>query len=225
MPPHERTWRHPSELAAEEHAAARSEAASGISRLFAITTGSIGLLAVGMLMLAVTPGRSVAPIAISATTTPVTNGPVALRGRAEALATPIGEGRYALVTAIDLADDQGGDPAGARVGSAVDVSVPGGRRHEARVVGRVGDTVVVELDVPEPGPRIAEDQPASHEVVTVLAEPPVTVVLDDLDSLDVAEGTAVLDDEGDLVGLCSGHEDGTRLLTVSDALVDATNGG
>jgi hypothetical protein len=245
LPPHERTWRHPSELAAEEHALARAATTTATTRMFAITTGTLGLLAVGLLMVAVTPDRSGSPVAISATTTPVgtvdtlaviatppDRTPLGLRATTEAVATPIGEGRYAVVTATDLAATAGT----ARLGDAVEVEVPSGRIHDARVVGRSGDTVLVELERAEPGLEVAENHPEGHEIVTVLAEPPVTIVFADLPQLDVAEGTAVLDDDGELVGLCS--QDGgdeTRLLVVGDAMLDddtvsdepvgATNGG
>lgn len=221
-------WRHPSELAAEEHALARAEGTPATTRVFAFTTGSLGLLAVGLLMLAVTPGRSGSPVAISATTTPVDvagsvtaiatvaagssdRTPLGLRGAPEALATPIGEGRYAVITAVDL--DAG--PGGVVVGDAVEVEVPSGRLHAARIVGRSGDTVLVELERAEPGVDVAEDRPTGDEIVTVLAEPPITIAFDDLATLAVAEGTAVLDGAGDLVGLCSQDLGAaTRLLTV-----------
>lgn len=231
LPPHERTWRHPSELAAEQHALARAETTGPTTRIFAFTTGTLGLLAVGLLIVAVTPGRSDAPIAISATTTPAADGtsvaqastspgatdraPVGLRGRADALATPIGEGRYAVVTAADV--DLTGGSAG--IGTAVAVAVPSGRTHEARVVGRAGATLLVELERSEPGLELADERPDGDDVVTVMVEPPVTIVLDDLADLVVAEGTAVLDDDGELVGLCSRGDDETELLVVTDELL------
>lgn len=231
MPPHERTWRHPSELAAQEHALARTETAAATTRAFAFTTGTLGLLAVGVLMLAVTPDRSASPVAISATTTPTvgatatsvaatvatSRNPVALRGQLGVHATPIGEGRFAVVTAADLA----ATTRSAAIGDAVEVAVPSGNMHDARIVGRAGDTVLVELQGTEPGVEVADQHPAGHEIVTVLAEPPVTIALDDLHGLDVAEGTAVLDDDGDLVGLCTdGGEDTTRLLAVTGGELD-----
>jgi hypothetical protein len=233
LPPHERTWRHPSELAAEQHALARSQTTTSTTRMFAITSGTLGLLAVGLLMMAVTPSRSGSPVAISATTTPVSaaetvaviatiatgtpdRAPLGLRGRAEVLATPIGEGHFAVITAVDLAIVAGA----ADLGAAVEVEVPSGHLRAARVVGRSGDAVLVELERAEPGVEIADEHPAGHEIVTVLAQPPVTIVLDDLPELEVEEGTAVLDGDGELVGLCSQHRDETRLLRVGDAVVE-----
>lgn len=227
LPPHERTWRHPSELAAEEHAVARAEPTGGSTRAFAFASGGLGLLAVGSLIVAVTPERSAAPVAVSATTTPVDRspsiavspspasgtGPIALRGRREATATPIGEGRLAVVTAADLAAT--GELSD--VGAAIEVEVPSGRMVDARVVAHDGDAVLVQLERPEPGLALADEPPAGDEIVLVMAEPPVTIVLDDLAGLEVDEGTAVLDRTGDLVGLCSqDRDDATRLLPVRD---------
>lgn len=238
MPPHERTWRHPSELAAEEHAVARAATPTTTTRVFAFTTGSLGLVAVGLLMIAVTPDRAGSPVAISATTTPVVvdgtivamastavgpvdRSPIGLRGRPEALATPIGEGRYAVVTDADLtatSSDTG-------LGAAVQVSVPSGRMLDARIVGRAGEAVLIELERAEPGVELAEERPEGDEVVTVLVEPPITILLDDLPSLSVEEGTAVLDDDGELVGLCSqGGDDETLLLMVTDEMLGAGAG-
>lgn len=237
MPPHERTWRHPSELAAEEHAVARAATPTATTRVFAITTGSLGLVAVGLLMIAVTPDRAGSPVAISATTTPVVDGtlvamattavgpvdrsPIGLRGGPEALATPIGEGRYAVVTDADLTATS----TETGLGAAVRVSVPSGRMLEARIVGRAGEAVLVELERAEPGVDLAEERPEGDEIVTVLVEPPVTILLDDLPSLAVEEGTAVLDDDGELVGLCSlGGDDETLLLMVTDEMLAAGPG-
>ena len=236
LPPHERTWRHPSELAAQEHAFARTETAAATTRVFAFTTGTLGLLVVGLLVVAVTPNASEPPVAVSATTTvagdrfptvtrvaaaaatePSVGEPIPLRGRPEAMATPIGEGQFAVVTAADLAATAGP----AVVGAAVEVVVPSGRMHAARVIGVAGDTVLVELERTEPGIDLAVGHPDGHEIVTVLTEPPVTIVLDDLSTLAFDEGTAVLDGDGDLVGLCSrGVGDATRLVFVSDKMLD-----
>lgn len=234
IPPHERTWRHPSELAAQEHAVARTETAPATTRVFAFTTGTLGLLAVGLLIVAMTPGGSEPPVAVSATTTvagdrsptvtraaatgPSVGEPIPLRGRPEAMATPIGAGQFAVVTAAGLATRAG---AAVVVGAAVEVEVPSGRMHAARVIGVAGDTVVVELERTEPGIDLAVDHPDGHEIVTVLTEPPVTIVLDDLPMVEFDEGTAVLDGDGDLVGLCSrGVGDPTRLVIVSGKVLD-----
>src|SRR5580765_5572563 len=109
LPPHERTWRHPSEVAAAERHAIRHTEVQRSTRGFAIATGSVGLIAVGTLMIMVTPPAQDSPVAVSATTGPSIGPsigpssarepsaraitPVAVRSVAQALATPIGDGR------------------------------------------------------------------------------------------------------------------------------------
>ena len=245
LPPHERTWRHPSELAAEERAALQAETAPSSQRLVALTSGALGLVMIGILILAVTPRGSVAPVAVSATTTPTvdqvstggtlasgvrnpataapeTAAPIAdsrvveISLRAPALATPIGDGRRALVTRSAATENSGG---------RLDVVVPSGREIDGKLVGRHGNNYVVELDVPEQAHAIATEMPAEDELVVVLSDPPVEVPLDSLADLDVDEGTAVLDADGQLIGLCSHDElsGRPRLVGVSAAPADATS--
>lgn len=234
LPPHERTWRHPSELAAEEQAVLRAETSPSISRAFALTTGTLGLFAIAVLVLAVTPGDQPQPIAVSATTAPAAIGSgvgsdlaageatiasargVSSAGPARpttvsALATPIGEGRYALVSQAAI---------GGAAGSEVDLTLPSGRVTVGEIVERSGDTVLVALSDTEPGHDVAEQRPHDREVVTVMAEPPVTIAYADVSTLEVAEGTAVVDSDGHLVGLCtkSGHGRRVRLIVIDNAM-------
>ena len=232
VPPHERTWRHPSELAFEEREAARSESAPSATRFAALATGAFGLLVLGVLVFAVTPNQGAAPLAITATTTPAapaTDAPVtisAARGSlassvrrpqppdAVAMATPVGDGRQALVTRAAAAGTDG---------ELLDVMVPQGQLVGGRLVEPRGDTYVIELDERHDPHPIADEMPAGDEIVTVLTDPPVEVALDDLAELDVGEGTPVLDTDGELVGLCSHDGEETRLIEVSATPAAATN--
>jgi hypothetical protein len=58
-----------------------------------------------------------------------------------------------------------------------------------------------------------------------MATPPIIVEFDDVDTLAVEEGTAVIDDAGELVGICSRRHDSdlVRLIAVSEELDDATS--
>jgi hypothetical protein len=67
LPPHERTWRHPSELGPTK---ADIEAGSS-GHLAALAVGTLAVIAVAGLVIAMTPRTSSSPIALSATTTPV----------------------------------------------------------------------------------------------------------------------------------------------------------
>lgn len=191
----------------------------------------MGLLAVGLLMVTITPKRAESPIAISASTTPValTQGarrPVALAPaptdriglRAEPagiLATPIGDGQFALVTRASLTGS---------IHTIIDVRLPSGRVSVGSIVTASDDAVVVALATAEPGHAIARHRPEATEIVTVMASPPITVAYDDVSTLSVDEGTAVLDDDGDLVGICSRNGDEhVRLIEVSAELDDATS--
>jgi hypothetical protein len=67
LPPHERTWRHPSELGPT-----RADVETGSSNhLAALAIGALAVVAVAGLVIAMTPRTSSSPIALSATTTPV----------------------------------------------------------------------------------------------------------------------------------------------------------
>lgn len=71
IPPHERTWRHPSELAptrSDVDLAPRGKAKQSV--VFAAATGTLAIAAVAILLIAVTPDRSGAPLTLSATTSP-----------------------------------------------------------------------------------------------------------------------------------------------------------
>jgi hypothetical protein len=232
VPPHERTWRHPSEVAAEERELLRAEPTPATSRAFALTTGTIGLLAIAALLLTVTPSRGAQPIAVDATTIPGSGGtdadtaavtgvrrsdgsPTSDAGAPRALATPIGSGRYAIVLRDSIVD------AGA---SSLDVVLPSGRRTWGRIVEtRAGssETVLVHLFDAEPGHEVTDRRPQGHEVVTVMASPPITVAFDDIAELDVENGTAIVDENGRLVGLCRQRGDrGVGVVELDGALDD-----
>ncbi len=209
----------------------RAEPSGRGARGLAITTGTMGLLAVGLLMMTITPKRAESPIAISASTTPASvslgvRGPAALapgateqiglRGEAGGvLATPIGDGRFALVTRASLVDMRR---------TVIDVRLPSGQLSAGSIITASDDAVIVALATVEPGHVIARHRPTSAEIVTVMATPPITVAYDDVDTLAVEEGTAVLDGDGHLVGLCSrsGGEH-LRLIEVNAELDDATS--
>ncbi len=246
LPPYERSWRHPSELAAEERALLTNESAAPSTRAVALTTGTIGLAAVAVLVLTVTPHRNEAPVAISVTTAAASGEPVGEVDRSEdrppvidaaeapsaaamaarptpaqpvdAIATPVADGRYAIVT---LAAATG---AGRR---ELRVRLPSGRVATATIAAFAGDVAIVTLDAAEPGHRIADRPPDDNAVVTVMATPSVTIAYGDVATLDLVEGTPVIDGEGELVGLC-GHDrrDGSlRVIDVTEQLADATSDG
>lgn len=219
---------------------ARAETMPTPSRVVAFTGGILGVMAVGVFVLTVTPAWPDGPIdggvriagsdGLARLTVGSTTVLAGLRASTDVFATPIeipggaGTTRVAVATISDVMDAVAAatpvepDPA---PGTPIDVAVPSGRRHAARIVGRVGDTVVVELSGDEPTLRIAERSPDPDAVVTVLADPPVTIALDDLDDLDVDEGTAVVDDGGHLIGLCTDRGGTTLLAGLDTTDIDA----
>ena len=203
--------------------------------MLALATGSVGLVAIAMLFMLVTPSRHAQPVAVIATTTPDADSSATIvaarrtiaeseadtdgsRATPAALATPIGAGQYAVVLRESLA---------AATGGALAVVLPSGRLTSGNVMegdddGR-GDTVLVHLDDHEPGHPVARHRPHDRDVVTVMTDPPITVTLADLDQVDVEDGTAVVDAEGQLVGLCAERRGGgTRLAEVPADADDAT---
>jgi hypothetical protein len=233
LPPHERTWRHPSELAADERDLVRLSEASSSTRAFAMVTGTVGLLAVAALMITITPRREHSPVALESTTIPsaqvaslavvssvATTPPRSLAlAVAIRLATPVGDGRQALMT-LSGAD--------AAEGTELDVQLTSGPVVTAVVAGMTDEMMVVSISGQVEGHTIASGLPSPDEIVTVMLDPPITVPFADVGEVDAGEGTPVLDDDGELVGLCTrGHGAGgaTSVVDVTgsdDGVVDST---
>jgi hypothetical protein len=182
--------------------------------MFALATGSFGLLAIGLLVMSIAPDRRDGPIAISATTTAdidttLRSSGVAAIGRfasdgsgsddwsvrmEPALATPIGDGRSALATLQGVRRTEG----------AIDVRLSSGSVVSAAVMDHTDDgLVVVTIAASDAAHTVGDGPPDDDEIVTVLTEPPITVPFHEVDDLELAEGTPVLDSEGHLIGLCT----------------------
>ena len=71
LPPHERSWRHPSELGPTQVDIDDSSRSSH-ANVLALAGGTLAVLAVAALVVAMTPRTSSGPVALSATTTPIT---------------------------------------------------------------------------------------------------------------------------------------------------------
>jgi hypothetical protein len=73
-------------------------------------------------------------------------------------------------------------------------------------LARVEELVLVVLDRderPGTGYSVAATSPGPDDLVTVLTDPPLEVPFHEVDDLEVADGTAVVDGEGALVGICT----------------------
>jgi len=227
----------------------------------ALATGTLGLLAVGVLAVMVTPNRENAPLSVHptpafvdpgtlvpltsvlleraagafgvsrvessrATATTVAGTTVAANTVAvTTTVAPVGvaaiiplatllESGLAIVTAKSMTGRATGEPVAVRLAS--------GATFEAEVHTTLGHAVVVTIDSltsSEPGHPVADAVPGSDAVVTVLVSPPVTVRLSELGSTDAPEGTAVIDANGRLIGLCT--EDGGGYTSLVPAMADA----
>jgi hypothetical protein len=85
LPPHERSWRHPSELGPTR---VDVEDSGSRHQLAALVTGGAMMVALAVMVVAVTPRSSSTPVAINATTTP--DGPVATAAAAMPVPVPAG---------------------------------------------------------------------------------------------------------------------------------------
>jgi hypothetical protein len=214
----------------------RLSEASSSTRAFAMVTGTVGLLAVAALMITITPRREHSPVALESTTIPsaqiaslavvssvATTPPRSLAlAVAIRLAAPVGDGKQALMT-LSGAD--------AAEGTELDVQLTSGPVVTAVVASMTDDMMIVSISAPVEGHTIASGLPSPDEIVTVMLDPPITVPFSDVDDVDADEGTPVLDDDGELIGLCTrGHDAGgaTSVVDVTgsdDGMVDSTVSG
>ncbi len=181
----------------------------------------MGLVAVAMLVFTVTPRRQEPPIAISATTSPIAvadrgrvGGAAAVRAVPDALATPIGDGHRAVMTMSGVA---------ATSGTELDVQLTNGPVVTAVVDTTRAGLVIVSITSNSNGHTVAAAQPGPDEIVTVLADPPVTIAFSAITTIDAEEGTPVFDHDGQLIGLCSQHQaDGDDSIALVDVTDDQT---
>jgi hypothetical protein len=183
LPPHERSWRHPSELGPTrvgldvdvDHAGRRSS-----TGIMALAGGTMAVLAVAVMVVAITPRTSSGPVAMIATTTPIAAPiitpavvkPPASTTPATPDITPV-EPRTALVTSF----------------AAFPHAVTPGPQ--------------LDLD----GTAVADEFPTNDEMV-FLRTAAVTYHLPwgDAQQLPVPDGSVVFDADGDLVARVSAGE-------------------
>ena len=234
--PHERDWRHPSEISAEHRIVFAAEPPSRRLRTAAIVSGTVAVtaaVAVGAIIATAPTGPQVAQVRRA-------ERPAAAEP-AEVVAVPIrsGSGSVAAmtVTGMALADALDGTTDGRAV-----VTLHGGGRVEARRVWSDQRIVIVAtdptattaaaVDLYEPLATAPDD--ASTLSVSLDGDHPASLVehldrvaafaepLTGMDWSSVAEGTPVVDAEGHLIGLCSPHDSGVDLLAFSPDAIAAT---
>ncbi|MET0143259.1 MAG: hypothetical protein ABW328_00495 [Ilumatobacteraceae bacterium] len=213
LPPHERPWRHPSELGPPEH-----EPTTNGGKALIVTTATLSLLLVGVLAIAMTPDRSAAPEAAASTISGLRSAPAgaaALDQPPLPMVTPIGHDGWAITTMSALAGHSGSITARLPSGSVVDVEIVSTDRG-------AGVTFVSLPEVAESSYELADTEPAPSDTVLVHGDPPRVVPMVQLVGLDVDEATPVLDDAGHLVGLCTKAAGGTALRMIHSMPGSAT---
>ncbi|MBA3288184.1 MAG: hypothetical protein H0U21_09205 [Acidimicrobiia bacterium] len=201
LPPHERPWRHPSELPPPPH-----EPTTTAGRLLILSSATLSLLLIGALAVTVTPGRGPATVSDASSATPggqpASFASVSIQVPLP-MATPVGDGHLALTT-LD---------ATVHAADWVNVQLPSGRAVRVEVVRAAsagGIAVVVLPDTTEQAVELAIGSVVPTDTVLVDGPEPTVIALSDLVALDVDDGTPVLDASGALVGLCY-RRDGRRV--------------
>lgn len=203
LPPHERPWRHPSELGPPAH-----EPTSSSGRVLIATTATLSLLLIGLLALSMTPGPGDPPVAVGSTTEQATTPPAALERPTMPMVTPLGDDGFGVTTAEAAAGTRGMRMAAQLPsGDVIDVHIV---RHDAE-----SGVTLVSLPTRTDGYELAAHSPAPSDTVVVHGVEPVVVSMYEITRLVVAEGTPVLDDHGDLVGLCTWDGDAVAIKTVT----------
>jgi hypothetical protein len=203
LPPHERPWRHPSELGPPA-----PEPTSTSGRVIIATAATLSLLLIGLLAISMTPDQGGTPRAVASTTSGSHGSAVALEQPRVPLVTPIGDDGWALATSGAVKASTGVMSARLPTGDVVDV----------RIVRRDDDAGLTLVSLPSQtsGYRLAASPPAPTDTVEVHSSRRTQVVeMVALSTLDVEEGAAVVDDDGDLVGLCTMDSGTVEVLTIS----------
>jgi hypothetical protein len=176
LPPHERSWRHPSELGPTRLDVEDTSRRTQVS-LLALGGGTMAVLAVAAMVVAMTPRSASGPVALSATTTPIT---------ARAVVEP------PATASVDAdARSHARTPIAAQTAlSASFVAFP----HAV--------TPGPQLDVD--GTQVAEVAPADDDTVFVRTEAVTYKLTWDLaQRMDVPDGSVIFDADGELVARVS----------------------
>ncbi len=186
LPPHERTWRHPSELGPTRLDVDDTDRRS-TAHLLALAGGTLAALAVATMVVAMTPHTSDGPTALSATTTP-----------------------GAVTTARTVVDDRT-PPA---TSQATQIAQAQSRSILLTSFAAFPHAVTPGPQFDLDGTQVASGPPHDDEMVFLRTDA-VTyhVQWDDAQTLPAPDGSVVFDSDGDLVALVI---DGDLLSVVDD---------
>ncbi len=217
-----------------------AEEPSSTSRAIALVGGAAGVLAVALFVLTLAPQGTDAPVAVSSTSSPGSSTSVQLVASAglgrdvaglalHPVATPIGNDGLAVMSSRSIVRIT--QPSSARPDNRlIDVVLVTGHVTRALVVdpGESGGIAWVSLDSEAYGHGldVAIEMPHADDVVTVLADPPMLVEFGHIEQVEAADGTPVIDDDGDVVGMCIEHDDSgdADFTPIGDLVGDAATG-
>jgi hypothetical protein len=178
------------------------------------TTATLSLLLIGLLVVTMTPERADSPQTASSTLSVERTPPAGLQQADLPVVTPIGDDGVAVTTLSAIGDRTG----------MLQARLPDGAIYDVELVATTDGLAVVAL--PEAaradGYQLASSPPAPSDTVLVEARTPLVVSMTELAGLDVEEGTPVLDERGDLLGLCSQAGGDMELMTVATMPRDPT---
>jgi hypothetical protein len=224
-------------VAADTAIALATERPSAAARTMALLTGAAGVLLIGVFVLSITPRGGNEPLATSSTPTtdrpraaqmvaPVAvSRPAAWAPGPQPLATLVGTTGLAVVTSRALGRMSPVVPATHSATSSVTVRLDDGKPARASILDPGDGTGLAIVAIAGPiaieGMPVAQRQPQPREPVTVMASEPIVVAYADITDIDVADGTAVVNRSGELIGLCS-DDTAQRFIPIDELLVDAT---
>jgi hypothetical protein len=193
VPPHERTWRHPSELGPTA-----LDVPAGGGRLLAFSTGAVTAVLVAVLVVSFSPKRSAAPSAISATTVPAAS--VQLRANTAPIGVSTNADGLVRFEASSVSRDQALTMVGAPNAISSAPLVPG-RDLDRSASGSVHDDIPDDIsDGIHDGIRVASALPDPDERVLLLTiSHTYDVAWGDLDRLDAPDGSIVITRDGRLL--------------------------
>jgi hypothetical protein len=177
LPPHERSWRHPSELGPTRFDVDDTSRRTHVN-LLALGGGTMAVLAVAAMVVAMTPRTASGPVALSATTTPITV-------------------RAVVEPPPDAVSVDSGSPSMARTPLAAQTAL-----STSFVAFPHAITPGPQLDID--GTQVADAAPVGDDTVFVRTEAVTYQLTWDLaQHMDVPDGSVIFDAAGDLVARVS----------------------
>lgn len=252
-PPHERTWRHPSEMASGQRSALDSERPSTTVRAVGTLSATVGFILIGLGLVLLSPDKGADTDASQVSDSgaiPLAT-PIDLSAEWARLLglAPDSARRIAMASDYQVAalgaiapprsrsqPDGDEDPQNRleiQREVQLEVRLLDGTVTGARMISSRSGVALIELDQPPqlPGRQLATVTPGQADEVVLLSEKPQTVTyarltgIPDEEPLQLVGGTPVVDADGLLLGMCVEHSQGvyTHFISVNELLSFATS--